>query len=106
MALMECTVIEHLFKDSNGDWLKENKTINGDGFTVTSDLDPFLLEIYFKVDGQCVAAIGYYDRQPIYVIGDYIADSIKHYEVTREQFMDFLFTNHQNIAEWLLWNLA
>lgn len=103
---MEYGMIEHLFKDCNGDWLKENKTINGDGFTVTSTLDPFLLEIYFKVDGQCVAAIDCYHNQPTYIIGDYITDNVRHYVVTKEQFMDFLFTNHQNIAEWLLWNLA
>lgn len=98
-------MIEHLFKDSNGDWLKENKTINGNEFVIDSNFEPFIRDVYFKADGQCVVAIDYYHRQPTYIIGDYIADKVRYHAATKEQFLDFLFTSHQNIAEWLLWNL-
>lgn len=107
---MERSMIENLFRDENG-WPKGRKVIAADGFDIDYLGEDFLKEVRFMINEKCIAAIDYFHPTPLYIIGDYIGDSQKpiwhtpYRLVKMEVFMDFMVEEHQNIAEWMLFNL-
>jgi len=80
-------MIEHLFSG------RPPFIIECDGFIIRWVSEPCLREVRFEVDGEEVCQIDYYGDVPSYLTNR---------TSSREEFMDFLFTNHKNIAEWLL----
>lgn len=95
-----------LFKDANGEPIKESIIIVHDGFELGYFIEPYLKEVRFVVNGLCVAEADFYGSEPSYTIGDTDELSEVCYSATEAQFVSFIFDNYSVIAEWLLFNLG